>query len=283
MDRGPNKRRLPSHGTLIAYTALFLALCGSGYAATQIGGGVKVTCSATRAHKRVSCRVVGVASRGPQGPQGPTGPRGPKGDTGTGGSGGPTVFTQEPAYSRDGSQPHNFLTAVGSTTPDPYFEGELTYAEDRAVDDDVQNDLYVPLESPSRIAGGVAHISSVQFCINIGTNTNSSYAGQASVSLDKATVYELSEPKPAGGQGSGNSAGPPPYSTRVTLLQQTYMSQTQIDDCPTISAATPPAVNPDGYLVLALTVGLTTSGQDAGTQFGTVPIQLGRVTTTYTP
>jgi hypothetical protein len=278
MDREPRRRRLPSHGTLIAYAALFLALCGSGYAATQIGGGIKVTCSATRARKRVSCRVVGTASRGPQGPQGPRGPQGPPG---TGGSSGPTAFTQEPAYTVDPTNSPNFLTPI-ATSASPYLEGQFTVAEDAGAANNAQSDVYMPLQSPSRIAGSTAHVSSVQFCINISPQTNSNYTGTTSVSVDKATVYELNEPSPGGGAGSGTAAGPPAYSPRTVLLQQTYTGETQIDNCLTATASSPQAVSANGYLILAITIGLTTNGAQGGF-FGTNYVSFGRVTTTYTP
>ncbi len=74
------------------------------------------------------------------------------------------------------------------------------------------------------------HLSSVQFCINISANTASLYPGKSVVSVDKATVYGVSEPKPAGGAGSGTAGGPPAYSAPVTLLTRSYSGQSQIDD-----------------------------------------------------
>lgn len=265
--------------------ALFVALGGSGYAATQIGGGVKVKCFATRNHKRVSCYVVGSTGPGPRGPDGPRGPQGPKGDQGTpgtNGGNGPTTFTQEPAYTVDPGNPNNFLTPMGSPSPNRYLEEEYTIAEDSNAVTDSQSDVYMPLESPSRVGGSGTHISSVQFCINISPNSNSNYSGHSTVTVDKATVYELDEPKPAGGAGTGTPGGPPAYSPRTTLLQQSYTGQSTINDCLTATAATPQAVNPDGYLVLAVTLGLTTNGIIGG-NFGTNYVQFGRVTTTFTP
>jgi hypothetical protein len=281
MDRASQRRRrLPSHGTVIAYLALFLVLGGSGYAATQLAGGVRVTCSAKRGRAHVTCTVVGKGARGPVGPRGLQGPQGQPGPAGT--SAGPSVFTQEPAFTVDPNNNPNFLTAAGAPKPDSYFEEVYSVAEDSNAVTDAQNDLYMPLETPSKLGGTTIHLSSIQFCVNVSPNTNVNYHGQSSVSIDKATVYELNEPKPAGGSGTGTASGPPAYSARVPLLQQTYTGQTQIDDCLTASAATPQAINPDGYLVLAVTVGLTTTGTQNNT-FGTNLVQFGRVTTTYTP
>jgi hypothetical protein len=228
-----------------AYVALFFAVCGSGYAATRLTGGVKVTCRATRSRKHVSCSVVGTTAgpRGPQGPKGTDGTNGVNGINGINGApggDGPTMFTQAPAL------------------------------------------VDMPLESPSEIGGSTAHVSSVQFCINISGNTNTSYTGGSSVSVDQATVYEAQEPKLAGGAGSGSASGAPAYSAPVPLLQQSYSGQTDIDDCLTASVSTPQAVAPDGYLYLVLTLGLTTDGAKSG-QFGTNDIHFDRVTTTFTP
>lgn len=281
MDREQRKlRRLPSHGTLIAFVALFVALGGAGYAATNIGGGVKVTCKAKHGRNHVSCAVV----RGPAvGPRGPRGPQGPPGTKGASGGSGPTTFTQEPAYTVDPSNNPNWLTAIGAPVPNRYLEEQYDIAQDSNPTNDVQNDIYMPLQSPSQIGGGSTHLSSVQFCINISANSNALYSGQSAVSVDKATVYELSEPNPNGGPGSGNSNGPPPYSQRTPLLQQSYTGQTQIDSCLTASTTSPQAIDPNGYLVLAVTLGLTTSGKTNAGYYGTNYVQLGRVTTTYTP
>jgi hypothetical protein len=284
MNPEPKRRRLPSHGTVIAYVALFLAVCGSGYAASRVGGGVKVTCRATRSHKRVACSVVGTTSgpRGPQGPKGTDGKNGTNGTNGNPGGDGPTVFTQQPAYAADPTNVSGYLIPFVGPTPNRFGEDQFTVAEDTAVDNDRQNSVYIPLQSTSQVGGTPTHLSSVQFCINISPNTNTSYHGTSTVSLDKATVYELNEPKPAGGANTGTAGSPPAYSAPVTLVQQSFSGQVDIDDCPTVTASTPPAVDPTGYLYLELTVGLTTTGAMSG-QFGTNSIQFGRVTTTYTP
>jgi hypothetical protein len=229
---------LPSHGTAIAYLALFLALAGSGYAARTVVNAVT--------------------------------------------GGGPTVVTQEPAYTVDPHNNPNFLTPVGGPVPNTYLEEQYTVAEDSNPVTNAQNDIYTPLQSPSKIAGGGSHLASVQFCINISANSNVNYPGHSSVQVDKATVYELNEPNPGGGPGSGNANGAPAYQHRVALLQKTFTGLTQIDNCPMISTTKPLAINRNGYLVLAVTVGLTTTGA-ANNTYGTNYVQLGRVTTTYTP
>jgi hypothetical protein len=239
LNRDRHKRpRLPSHGTAIAYLALFLALAGSGYAARSLVSTVAAT--------------------------------------------GPTVVTQEPAYTINPHNSPNFLTAITAPSPNPYLEEQYTVAEDDGAATNARSSVYMPLLSPSEIAGSARHLSSVQFCINISANSNTNYHGQSSASLAKATVYEFNEPSPGGGPGSGNANGPPAYSHPVALLQKTFSGQTQIDNCPTVSSSHPLAINRNGYLVLFVTVGLTTTGDDGG-YFGTHYVQLGRVTTTYAP
>ena len=279
---------LPSRGTVIAFVALFFALGGSGFAATQISGGVKVHCTATRGRTHVSCSVVAKAGtpgpRGPQGLQGPRGIQGVPGPPGTSGASGPTTFVQEPAYTVDSAHngSNNYLTAMTESTASPniYLEDEYTVAEDAGGANNLPNDVYMPLQSPAQIAGSTAHLASVQFCINISPNTDPNYKGTGGVSVEKATVYELTEPKPAGGAGSGTYGGPPAYSPRSVLLTQTYTGETQIDDCLTASTSTPQPVDPSGYLVLAITLSLTTG---ATNQYATYFVQFGRVTTTFTP
>jgi hypothetical protein len=232
----------------------------------------------------VACSVVGTTRglRGPPGPKGASGTNGKNGTNGSPGGDGPTVFTQQPAYAADPTNVSGYLVPTPTPTPNRFGEEQYTIAEDTAKDADRQNSVYIPLQSTSEVGGTAAHLSSVQFCINISPNSNTSYHGTSTVSLDKATVYELNEPKPAGGANTGSAGGPPAFSAPVTLAQQSYTGQVDIDDCPTVTASTPAAVDPTGYLYLELTVGLTTTGA-MSSQFGTNYIQFGRVTTTYTP
>jgi hypothetical protein len=230
------KRALPSHGTAIAYVALFLALAGSGYAAKSVVGAIT--------------------------------------------GGGPTVVTQEPAYTVDYQNNPNFLTPVGSPSPNPFLEEQVTVAEDSNPVTDARSSVYTPLQSPSKIAGGVSHLSSVQFCLNLSANTNPAYHGTSTIRLDRAAIYEFNEPNPGGVAGSGNTNGAPPYGKPVALVAKNFTGLTQIDNCPTIAATKPLAINRNGYLMLFVTIGLTTTG---GNPYGTNLVQLGRVTTTYTP
>ena len=83
------KLATPSPALVIAILALFVALGGTGYAATEAGGGAHIP--ATKKTK-VNAGPRGPRGfRGPQGPrgaQGPQGPAGPKGASGTNGTNG---------------------------------------------------------------------------------------------------------------------------------------------------------------------------------------------------
>src|SRR3954453_15780081 len=93
--------RRSAPGTIVAGVGIVVALAGTTIAAT--GGAskiaaVKIRCSATRAGKKVPCRVDGKAPRGQRGPQGPQGPQGAKGDAGANALAGPLTLTQQPAF-----------------------------------------------------------------------------------------------------------------------------------------------------------------------------------------
>jgi Collagen triple helix repeat (20 copies) len=77
------KRSLPSPAMVVACIALFAAMGGTGYAATQIVEDQGAT--ASKKGKKRGPR----GKRGPAGPQGPIGPTGPTGKTGATGVQGP--------------------------------------------------------------------------------------------------------------------------------------------------------------------------------------------------
>jgi hypothetical protein len=76
------KRSIPSPAMVVACVALFVAMSGTGYAATQLASGSGPATASKKAKKGLR------GKRGPQGQQGPvgqagqTGPRGPRGDDG---------------------------------------------------------------------------------------------------------------------------------------------------------------------------------------------------------
>jgi hypothetical protein len=93
------RRILSSHGTAVAYLALFAALGGTAYAAVTVTG--KNIKDGTITGKDVKNRSLGTSklsatavssltgARGPEGPQGPQGQRGPQGPAGPIGQPGP--------------------------------------------------------------------------------------------------------------------------------------------------------------------------------------------------
>lgn len=84
----------PSSAMAVAGVALFVALGGTGYAASS--SGVASRKIAVHKHKGK------VVARGPRGPEGPAGPQGPSGQAGTNGQQGPAGTARAYAY----VQPH---------------------------------------------------------------------------------------------------------------------------------------------------------------------------------
>jgi hypothetical protein len=262
----------------VACVALFLALGGTGWAAiAQSSTPVKVTCVAMRGHRKLKCVVVkGSAGRpGATGATGKTGPPGPPGPPGPAGPSGGTVLTQQPAFTVE-PEPAGYLFAGTYPSAVPYDGDEQFLAYNSSgTNANTPQDLVTPLLSPSSLSGSAVDISSVEFCMNLSPSENSTTGG--SLSLVNATVYEMDEPAPSG-MTPGDSSGPPAYDPPTTLIQQSFTGETDVKGCLTASPPTPAVVAPGGYLLLDLTVEFTQSDKTAQNY-----VQLGRVTTTYTP
>jgi hypothetical protein len=275
-----SKRLFLGHGPLVAYVSLFIALGGSGYAATRIASiarsaPVKVRCSATHAGKRVSCKVVKGSGVGPRGPQGPPGKNG---NTGAAGA---TTYTQPPAFAFFEQTPGTTSTSVNVGALNDNDEWQ-NFALFTAFNQDIPTSapgepiLRTWLESPSELDGSPAHLQSVQFC----------YGGQSSTSpvanaqLTHATVVEYVEPN---GAVPPNTAQPPAYNT--VALYDTALTNTVpagvngAGGCETVAPPSPVAIQADGELALDLTYTFTAPQSD---QSG-IQVTLGRVTTTYSP
>jgi hypothetical protein len=121
-------RRLPGHGTLVAYLALFVALGGSAYAAANLPAnsvGTKqlrkgaVTLAKVAASARASLR----GATGATGVMGPAGPAGPKGATGTAGA--PGLATGTAGGSLSGNYP-NPAIATGAVSSSMLAPGAVT-------------------------------------------------------------------------------------------------------------------------------------------------------------
>jgi hypothetical protein len=279
-------RRLPriSPTTVVASLSLFIALGGSGYAATRIAsaasGGVKVRCSAKRGRKKVSCKVVKGSGTGPRGPRGLQGSLGPAGPSG------PTTLTQPPGFSYAPGGTFPFLNTSG-TSYDGGEEQEFTAYAKATSGYTGSTTLETALLSPSEVAGSATHVSSVQFCYGVYKNTNPLASFPSTISITSATVQEDDEPNAA----ATAAPSPPavtttpeaaPYAPPVPLISASFSPVLSGGyGCRTLAPSTPPAISSSGYLSLVLTVQFSAGAWSGAYPEGT--ISLGRVTTTYSP
>jgi len=89
------KRSIPSPAMVIACVALFVAMGGTGYAATQLTAGQEGATVSKKGKAKGKRGPAGPAGpKGEQGPKGPQGPQGPKGDTGPAGANTSSAFAQ---------------------------------------------------------------------------------------------------------------------------------------------------------------------------------------------
>jgi hypothetical protein len=256
---------------VVAYVALFVALGGSGYAATRL-------VSSGDSH---GARVRADARRGKRGPRGPRGPRGfpgPKGNQGNQGNqgppgpNGPTTLTQVPGW-----EALSGLAAPGigvAAYPDELAFWNVDNGLPKAITG--QGTAATYLLSPSQISGSASHLSSVQFCY--GTATSRLPSSSTSMTITGASVIEFTEPATSS-TGSYNA----PAYTMTNLINQP-LSLTNQAGCQTLSASPPPVIAPDGYLKIEVQVSWKEAAFDSGTsQAPQVTLTLGRVSTTYSP
>jgi hypothetical protein len=272
-----------THATAIAYVALFVALGGSGYAATTIASAsrsapVKVRCSASQGRRRVACKIVKGSGVGPRGTQGPPGPSG---------TSGPTVLSQGPGYSRQPATISGFpWTNTSGQSYDNDAEQEFTAYSQYSPEPLQTTTLQTALLSPSEVAGGSERLASVQFCYGVFNNTDPGAGYTSTIQITDAEVVEDNEP------GSSSSAAPTSPNTNTTPEAPLYAAEPLINapfspalenssSCRTIAAPSPAPISPNGYLSLVLTV--TYQGEAYGGVYPEGTISLGRVTTTYAP
>jgi hypothetical protein len=270
------KRLGTTHATAIAYVALFVALGGSGYAATRIATAsrsapVKVRCSASQGRRRVACKVFSGSGVGPRGIQGPRGLQGPSGAPGS------TTLTEPPGF-----------TVVGSPNPNIGVNGQGQGANAEWESNNIYSGTTITtpapvtfrmyLLSPSALDGSATHLASVNFCYGLqDSSLGASHDGN--VSITGATVVEYEEP------GGTNTGPTPAYSTPAATLLNVPLNittnSTGDNSCQTVTAATPQTISSTGYLALEITASFTAPTA------GTAPYQgwlyFGRVTTTYAP
>jgi hypothetical protein len=272
-----------THATAIAYVALFVALGGSGYAATTIASAsrsapVKVRCSASQGRRRVACKVVTGSGVGPRGAQGPPGPSG---------TSGPTVLSQGPGYSRQPATISGFpWTNTSGQSYDNDAEQEFTAFSQYSPEPLQTTTLQTALLTPSEVAGGSERLASVQFCYGVFNNTDPGAGYTSTIQISNAEVVEDNEP------GSSTSAAPTSPNTNTTPEAPLYASEPLINapfspalenssSCRTIAASSPAPISASGYLSLVLTVSY--QGEAYGGAYPEGTISLGRVTTTYAP
>ena len=266
-----------THATAIAYVALFVALGGSGYAATRIATAsrsapVNVRCSASRAGKKVACRVVLGSGVGPRGAQGD------RGDRAAPGAAGPLTLTSPPSYTALYAQISNPLVGVNSPSSDP--TGQLEWQRMNVYSGSVvASPATVPFQmfllSPSELDGSADHISAIDLCYGIQDST----IGSSTLSITRVTVLELTEP-------DGTASGAQPvYSSPSAVFDQPVDlvgSATGQTSCVKIPAsASAPAITPGGYLALRVQVSFV--GPTAPKSYNQGWIYFGRITTTYAP
>jgi Collagen triple helix repeat (20 copies) len=88
------KRSIPSPAMVVACVALFVAMSGTGYAATQLASGSGPATASKKAKKGPRGKRGPQGQQGPVGPTGQTGPQGPQGPRGNDGQRGPSAGYQ---------------------------------------------------------------------------------------------------------------------------------------------------------------------------------------------
>jgi hypothetical protein len=306
-----------THGTVVAYVALFFALCGTGWAATVLAGPIahaargkalKVHCSASEGGKKVKCQAVVGVVRGPSGPRGLRGlpgPPGPPATSTTGSGGGTTVFVQPPAYAignvvstscDSGADGINGSGAPGEFDQTQSWSG----ASNCATGPYPGTGQYVPtgiatsvsatfttyLQTPSQVDGSASNLDSVQFCYGDANDTagTGSEAQSATMTITRAQAYEIDEPAVATAGG-----GAPPYQHELFLNDSLNLAGGS--NCAAVKPSSTAPVDPSGYLmfrifaVFTATKGTYKPASYTGTQVYTAetPLTLGRITTTFGP
>jgi hypothetical protein len=284
-----------SHGSVVAYVALFVALGGTGWAATQSGARqgaavhhpsappVKVRCSANAGGRRVSCRVLGGKLTGPPGPPGRPGPPGPPGPV----TSGQTILTQAPTFTKTSDGTFPWATGSGDSNDGGEQQEWVAYAPIGLTGTTAQTTLDLTLLSPGQLPGGVQNFDSVEFCYGEVDNSNpgAPSSDSASLAITSAAVEELEEPVTNGTTPpvtpvTNTTPEAPPYSPPVSLTN-TDFNLNNAYGCETVTPSAPAAIDPTGYLELVLSLSFTASPYSGIGNFPDATLSLGRVTVTY--
>jgi hypothetical protein len=141
------------------------------------------------------------------------------------------------------------------------------------------------LFSPSQVDGSAQHLSSVQFCYGAGTGTAGSGTEKqtTSMTITQALVYEFDEHTAA-----SSGTGGPPYANATLLNASPNLKNGS--NCATVKPSSPAAIDPSGYLMFRLIVKLSASAgyadpaqNYAQPYVASAPLELGRLTVTYSP
>ncbi len=282
-----------THATAIAYVALFVALGGSGYAATRIATAsrsapLKVRCSASQGRRRVTCKVVKGSGVGPRGAQGSPGPSGATG---------PSVLTTTPAFSYLGTAPGSpaLDEQGGGISPDDESQ-QFTVYTTTSIPSSPGGTPGEPifrtyLESPGELYGGTAHLQSIQFCYGLQDTSNTFHVGEpTTIAITHATLTQYDE------SGTSVVPGEPPTYDPTQLFSLPLDIQTSpalqtsgpgagsgvgTGGCQTLTPSSAPAISSAGYLALDITATFT-ADVDSGATWNAI-ISFGRITTTYAP
>ena len=284
-----------SHGNVVAYLALFIALGGTGWPATQGGGRrdasvhqartppLKVRCSANRDGRRVSCRVLEGKLTGPPGPAGRPGPPGPPGPS----TSGQTIVTQAPAFTRTPAGTFPWADDSGGSSDGGEQQEWIAYAPIAATATASQTTLDLALLSPSQLTGEPQSLDSVEFCYGEVDNSNpgAPSSDSASLAITSAAVQELEEPVTSGPAPpltpvTNTTPEAPPYSPAVSLID-TDFNLNNAYGCETVTPSAPAAIEETGYLELVLTLSFTASPYIGTGNYPDATLSLGRVTATY--
>ncbi len=277
-----SKRLFLGHGTVVAYVSLFIALGGSGYAATRIASiasssPVKIRCSASRGRRRVACKVVKGSGVGPRGPQGLPG------KNGNNGASGPTTYSQPPAFTfveQTPGVPQSSATSVTIGGPHDGDEWEnialyTSFKQDIPAAAPGQPILQTLVNGPTEYVGTTSQFYSAGFC----------YGGQLSAnpSSEQLTHIALVEYVENNGPVPSNSPAPPAYTTdtlwSAPITGAAPASSSGAGGCMTVAPPKPVAIQPNGFLALWFTPSYTAPSSDTtGTQ-----ISFGRITTSFGP
>jgi hypothetical protein len=277
-----SKRLLFGHGTVVAYVSLFIALGGSGYAATRIASAassapVKVRCSATHAGRKVSCKVVKGSGVGPRGRQGPPG------KNGNNGASGPTTYSQPPAFTfveqTPGVPASSSVSVNFGTLQDDEWQNIALYTsikQDIPASTPGQPIVQTLINGPTEFEGSTSHFYSGGFCYGGQLNQTDPTSAQ----LTHVALVEYVENN---GPVPTNTFQPPQYTT-VTLWSAPITNAAPATasgagGCLTFGPSSPVAIQPNGFLALWITP--TFSAPDSSTSG--VQISFGRITTSFGP